>query len=366
MVLAALALSALGLVFIDSASYLVILDRQAEYARQQGLWLAVAVLAFAVCAIAPSTFWARWAASAYFLALVLLGLVLLLGQAKGGAQRWLSLGVIDVVPSEPAKLALIVFLAQRLMHRGPPRRPRELLGALWWVLPPLALIVLQPDLGTALVLPIIAVAMVFVAGARKAHLVLLATLALCVAPLFWRHGMQPYQQGRFLAFLNPEAPEHYLNQGYQLIQSRIAVGSGGLWGRGLGEGTQTQGGFLPERHTDMIFSVIGEEAGFLGCALVLLLYAVLLGALAQRAGRTRDRFGRLVLTGVAALLGFQVLVNSAMTVGLMPITGLTLPLVSYGGTSLVTCAAALGLAVSVTRSPAPAFAGEEFEPCPQP
>lgn len=277
----------------------------------------------------------------YLLSLGLLALVMVpgVGQSAKGAQRWLSLGPVGFQPSELAKLALIVILA-RVLAPGATRL--RVLLALILSGVSFVLIALQPDLGTALVLGAICLVTLFVGGVSPVVLAGLVTVALAVIP----YGLKEYQRNRLLVFLHPEVDPRGL--GYSLTQSKTAIGSGQWMGHGLHAGHMTQHGFVPENWTDFIFSVMGEEMGFLGCAGFLALALLLCGCLLKVAWQSRDRFGQLLTTGVLAMLGFQFLVNMAMTTGAAPVVGIPLPFASYGGSALVVNLVSVGLVLAVS------------------
>ncbi len=281
----------------------------------------------------------------YGLSLALLALTDLVGRTALGAQRWLALGPVSLQPSELAKLGLVVALAWFLSRRkDPPTRFADLFPYLVLAGPPVLLVFLQPDLGSALAFVAVLLAMLWAAGLPRGPLAALVAAGLLVAPLVWPL-LKPYQRTRLLVFLNPSLDP--LGAGYNLIQSKIAIGSGGLWGKGLFAGTQNTLQFLPMQHTDFVFSVIGEELGFVGTVGVLLLFWVFLLRVLQVASSARDAFGSYLCVGVASLVAFHVLVNVGMTVGLAPATGIPLPFLSYGGTALVTHLAGVGLVLSV-------------------
>ncbi len=283
----------------------------------------------------------------YAACLVLLVLVLLVGKKMYGATRWLNLFGIHVQPSEFAKLATILMLARFL---GEPGRdlahPKTLVVALALVAIPFVLILQQPDLGTASTLVPVALAMLYVAGMPVRYLVILAVAGALAAIPGW-FVLNDYQRDRLLVFFDPGRDP--LGIGWNSIQSGIAVGSGGMAGKGYMMGTQNILGFLPRTvaPTDFIFSVIAEETGFIGSSVLLILFAVLMGGGIRAGLASRDKMGRLLAVGVVALLFFHIFVNMAMTVGLMPITGLPLPLVSYGGSFMLTTMAGLGFVQSV-------------------
>lgn len=277
----------------------------------------------------------------YFIAaLILLVLPYLFGAASRGAVRWIPVGGLTVQPSELIKPALILVFAAHLV-RGP-----RLPGYLGWLLPPLLLIAYQPDLGTALVVAAVWLGLLLVSRVScRRWLLILIGLGLLL-PLVWTR-LQPYQKLRLTGFLNPYADP--AGSGYQVIQSLIAAGSGGLLGQGLGRGSQSQLRFLPEGQTDFVFAVLVENLGFAGGAGLLVSYGLLLRRLITIAAAAKDEFGRLITAGVAVLIWFQAVVTVGMNLGWLPVTGITLPLVSAGGSSLVAMMAGLGLANSVWK-----------------
>ena len=365
LVVAACALVAIGITFIWSASqrpaaagWFPVTGR----ALRQVLWTVIGLGAMMVALCVPYRIVARFSYTLYALALLGLVYVLLFGRVINGAQRWIALGPVNLQPSEFAKLAFLLALSKYLLYKESYRRWWGPLPPLALALVPMVLIIREPDLGSALVfLPMLFV-LLFVAGARKKHLALYLIVPLAALVILWLLGVSPlhdYQRDRLLAFLDPE--KYARGPGYPLLQSLIAVGSGGLWGKGLGQGTQVQLGFLPTRRTDFIFACIAEEWGLVGTALVLGLHLYLLLGGAAIALRTREPFGRLVAVGVMTLLASQALINTGMTVRLTPITGLPLPFVSYGGSSLVASFTALGLLLNVGARPAAVLAREDFQ-----
>lgn len=281
----------------------------------------------------------------YGITISLLILVLFLGKARGGAHRWMDFGIFSLQPSELAKIALVLALSSFLG-----RRKREIAklsavtGALLLLIPAFILILIEPDLGSALMLIPVTMGMLFIAGARIRHLAGVSLFGLASLPFFW-HLLRDYQKERLFVFVNPNIDP--LGSGYTIIQSKIAVGSGGLFGKGWLGGTQNLLNFLPERHTDFIFSVVGEEWGFLGAIVLILLYALVVLRCIKIVETTPDLRGRLIAAGFVTLFSLQVIINIGMTIGFLPIVGLTLPLVSYGGSSLITILVFLGLVLNV-------------------
>lgn len=263
---------------------------------------------------------------------IVLLLVLFIGKESGGAQRWISIGPFPFQPSEFSKFALILCYASHLTRRHPVS-VFDFILSLVYVFPFFALVFLQPDLGTSLVFMVIAAGMLFVAGVPLKHLGITAAAGIAVFPVAW-HILKDYQKRRLLIFLDPSVDP--LGAGYHLIQSKIALGSGGLLGHGLFAGTQTKLHFVPGAHTDFIFSVLGETFGFLGCFLFLLFFLLLLMKVFSIAFLSKDEFGRIAVCGIASMWFFHLVVNVGMTMGVMPITGIPLPFLSFGGSALMT------------------------------
>jgi rod shape determining protein RodA len=289
--------------------------------------------------------WAKYTLWLYSFMLILLGIVMVSGKTALGATRWINLGFFQFQPSELAKLVLIIVLAKflsdnydRLEH------PKYLVLSLFYVLLPMGLVLAQPDLGTGLVFLAIWFSMIFVSRVRKSHLAALIGIGLLLMPVLLPF-LKTYQKQRLTTFFNPMADP--LGTGYNVVQSTIAVGSGQWTGRGLAAGSQSQLNFLPSQHTDFIFAVLAEKLGFVGGALLLLLFAVLLLRGLIVAYRAKDRFGLFLAVGLVAMIGFHLFVNIGMNLGIMPVTGIPLPFVSYGGTSLVMGLIGAGLLESV-------------------
>jgi rod shape determining protein RodA len=355
---------------------------------KQLVWCAIGFTGLLAAAAIPYRSFDALAYPTYGLGVLLTLLVLLLHGTPFVRERWLLIGPLTFQPSEVAKYGVILVLARYLSGVKSGRfRLAQLVVPIALTLVPLVLILKEPDLGTALVLlgillpvlywggiptrvlfflvsPVLAVLAslnlvvfivylialgAFLAFGRERNLVVLcvvvaANLATGIArPILWNQ-LKPYQKARIVSFMNPEDT---LGSAYQIIQSIVAIGSGGLFGKGYLQGTQKGLSFLPEQHTDFIFSVIGEEFGFLGCSLVLLLFGVLLVRSIMIASHVRNRFGGLLAIGVVSLIAFQVVVNVGMTLGMLPVTGIPLPLVSYGGTSLTTTLFGIGLILNV-------------------
>lgn len=290
--------------------------------------------------------WMSLAYPAYAVSLALLAAVEFVGKTGKGAERWLELGPIQVQPSELMKLALILALA-RFLHTltlDEISRPRAVAAAAAIVAGPVILVLMQPNLGTATILLAVGAAMLFAAGLSWRVIVPVAALAVASVPVAWTF-MHDYQRERVTTFLEPERDP--LGAGYNILQSKIALGSGGLFGKGYLQGTQSRLNFLPEKQTDFIFTVLGEEFGLAGLIVLLTLYGAILASCFSIALQSRSHFGRLVAIGVAANFFFYIAINTSMSMGLIPVVGIPLPLVSYGGTALVAVMFGFGLVLSV-------------------
>ncbi|MEM8930837.1 MAG: rod shape-determining protein RodA [Acidobacteriota bacterium] len=340
--LAALALAAIGVVTIASAAS----EWDGSYARRQLVWVVLGTIALLVVLRFDYRRLVDQAPLFYGIGLALLVLVLFVGEVRGGAKSWLAIGPFGGQPSEAAKLATALMLARYLSAvRQAHLDLRQLLGAGLIVAVPMVLIALERDLGgAAMYVPMLAGA-VLVAGVRWRVLVVAGLLGLVFAAGFWSFAMKPYQRARIVSFLSPDADP--LGAGYQVRQSKIAVGSGQWAGRGYGEGTQSRLRFLPERHTDFIMAVLAEEWGFFGVATVLLLYAVYLSGAARIASRSRDRAGILIVVALVSTLAFHALYNASMVIGLLPITGIPMPFLSYGGSFTLMTFIATGFVINV-------------------
>lgn len=270
-----------------------------------------------------------------------------------GATRWIVIGPLRVQPSEVMKLAIVLALARYYhdLHFKHARSviPYAHLPALAMIALPVLLIVRQPDLGTALLVIAAGIVVVFLSGVRWTHIVLGAIGGVFGLIFLFFYGLRDYQRQRILTFLNADNTDQdfQLGAGYHTLQAKIALGSGGVTGKGFGEGTQTQLDFLPEKHTDFIFTVIGEELGFIGCVALLAIIAAILVVGVSIALSSRHHFGRLAAMGACATFAFYVFINVAMVIGLAPVVGVPLPLVSYGGTAMIVVMAAFGLVLNV-------------------
>lgn len=284
---------------------------------------------------------------AYGLNLAALVFLLAFGGERYGARRWITLGPVSLQPSEFMKitviLALAVFLGERREKIG---TLKNFLGAIALVLPAIGLIFLQPDLGTALVIVPILFSILFICGEQVKYIVTTMIVGLMSLPFFWGL-LKTYQKTRLLVFMNSDLDP--LGAGYTIMQSKIAVGSGGFFGKGWLNGSQSYLRFLPERHTDFIFSVIGEEWGFMGALVLVGLYTFIIARGIKILANTKDTYGKAIATGVITLLAFQVFVNISMAIGLMPVVGLPLPAISYGGSNTVATFIGVGFLLSISR-----------------
>ncbi len=288
----------------------------------------------------------RYAYLMYFGAFALLVAVEFVGTGGMGAQRWIDLKFIQIQPSEIMKLAIVLVLARYFhgMSAEEIARPLRLLVPIVLTLAPAGLVLKQPDLGTAAMLLMVGTAVFFCAGVRLWKFAVVGVLGLSAIPIGWQF-LHAYQRQRVLTFLDPEVDP--LGAGYHILQSKIALGSGGVFGRGFLQGSQTHLNFLPEKQTDFIFTMLAEEFGMVGGLTLLLLYAILLIYGLAIALRSRNRFGRILAVGITCNLFLYVFINIAMVMGLVPVVGVPLPLISYGGTAMLTIMAALGLLMSI-------------------
>ena len=344
LLLLTLVLCCYGLIVLSSATQGLSSD-PLLYVRQQLIRIGVGlVLILLVISIDYINFY-RWSWYFYVLNIFFLGLVLFIGKDVDGTSRWIDLGIFDFQPSELAKLIVIITLARLLVDCKD--RMADLFSA--WpfflhILLPIGFIFMQPDLGTALVFIVIFFGMLYMAGVPLRNMAIFTAVGMASLPLLWS-SLKGYQKMRLLVFLNPEMDP--LGYGYQLMQSMIAIGSGGIMGKGLYEGTQARLQFLPEQHTDFIFSVLGEELGLLGAVVLLVLYFFLIYRVLKIGSYSKDSFGALLCTGVATMFAFQILVNVGMTVSVMPVTGLPLPFMSYGGSSMLVNMLSIGVVLNV-------------------
>ncbi len=315
------------------------------WAERHAMRFIVATAILLAIAMVRIQVWLRAAYLLYALALVALALVPLIGVDALGARRWLGFGGMTFQPSELMKIALVVALARYYQWLPVPlvSKPVWVALPLLFIAVPVVLTLRQPDLGTAVLFSVVGLTLMFLAGVSLLYFFAGLASVVAAAPFIWAN-LHDYQRRRIETFLNPDLDP--LGSGYHIAQSKIAIGSGGMWGKGFVMGTQSQLDFVPEKHTDFILTILGEEWGFAGLSVLLLLFAVLLGLIIVMAWRCQNRFGRLVIAGSAVSLFVYVFINTAMVTGLVPVVGVPLPLVSYGGTSMTTLMIGLGLAMS--------------------
>jgi rod shape determining protein RodA len=341
-----LLIAGVGLMTIFSATYVPDAPISSHLIRQAS-WIGVGLVVILVILAIDYRVLDRIGLPVYVAVLGLLILVPLIGSSGGGARRWLSLGPVSIQPSEFMKVAIVVALAAYLHRWAGERRLelRRLIVPVLLIAVPSYLVLAQPDLGTVIVICTAAFMVLLFAG-FPLRLVLLALLVIGPAlPYGWTH-LKPYQQQRIITYVNPQSDP--LGAGYHARQSKIAIGSGMLHGKGYLQGTQNQLRFLPEHHTDFVFSVFAEEWGFFGSAALLGLYAALLARGATIALRSRDNLGALMVAGLTATIVMQAVMNLAMTTGLLPVVGITLPFLSYGGSSMLALMASVGLIMNVS------------------
>jgi len=336
-----------GLFFIlaiGAISLLTIFSINRPLFYNQLIFWAVGLAVFYLTSSFHLHLWKNLAVPLYILSLALLVVIFLIAEPVRGSVRWIDLGVFRIQPSEIAKVAVILALANFFSSRSAGAVKNIFLSFLI-VLPPALLIFIQPDIGNALPVLAIWVSIAFVAGFKFKHFLALSILAIFLGILFFQF-LEPYQKARIETFINPA--QDRLGTGYQIIQSKIAIGSGQLLGKGLGKGTQSQLKFLPEAESDFIFASIAESLGFFGSMLLVVLYSILIVRILGFA-KTKNRFAQLVVVGAVAFLGIQMLINVSMNMGYVPVTGITLPLVSYGGSSLLSTLLVLGIVFSIER-----------------
>ncbi|MCG0238999.1 MAG: rod shape-determining protein RodA [Firmicutes bacterium] len=355
LLLTVLLLTGVGLVMVASAARGYQPGNWQIYVYKQLAGMVLGLLAMAVTLLFDYTEFGRMHRFLYVVNLILLLLVWVpgLGVEHNNARSWLNLGIVELQPAELTKILVILTLGWQLARAESLREWWDLVPHVAHVLPFLALILMQPDLGSALVLLALAAGMLYMAGVPGWRFLVAGGLAAALVAgvlVAYEHGIDlpgisEYQVNRIRCWLNPEFDTR--EACYNVIQSRVAIAVGGLQGAGLFSGTQTQLGFVPEQPTDFIFSAVGEELGFLGASGVLLLFLILMWRILLTAIQAKDRYGTLIATGVAAMLGFHVLENTGMAVGLMPVTGIPLPFISYGPTALVANYIAIGLVLNV-------------------
>ncbi len=343
MILCALILSMWGVFCVYSAGA-GIMGRGFDLAFRQSMWLLISVIAMLIIMYIGHRKMLEGAYPLYGLMLLFLLLTDLFAPKVNGAQSWLGVGSLKVQPSEFAKISIILMMS-KFLTRYPPLDIKTFLAGLGVISLPVLLVLLQPDAGSALVYLVISFGMLVAAGTPFKFLGTLVGLGLSAIPILIMFVLKDYQKKRILVFLDPKRDP--LGAGYNVIQSRIAVGSGGVYGKGYMLGTQSKLKFLPEPHTDFIFSVLSEEFGFIGNLILILLFALLLFRITLTGIRSKDRRCKILTAGVSSWLWFQMFESIGMSIGLTPVTGLPLPFISYGGSSMLAIFIALGLVASV-------------------
>ena len=312
---------------------------------KQSIFVLVGLVLFSIVFLIDFRFFKSSAYLIYLFTILLLIAVLVFGQIFRGVKGWLSFGFFNFQPAELAKLAAIIILAKFWQEARRPVRVRHLLASFILICPLIFLIIRQPDLGSALMIIILWLGILFLVDKNKKHLVGLLIILILIASSSWLFFLKDYQKDRILTYLNPQSDP--MNRGYQITQSIVAVGSGQILGRGFGLGTQSQLRFLPAGETDFIFAVLAEEFGLIGCLLVLGFYAFLFHRLIRVARIVYDNFGLVLILGTTLCLFLQVVINIGMNIGLVPVIGVPLPFISYGGSSLLIGMIALALVESV-------------------
>ena len=353
LLLAGIGLIACGVYVVGTATHGDIPGNPDYYLVRQAAYGAVGLVLMLVLARFDYSRLREWKLGIYGMTIGLILLTLALGTATRGSKRWIDLPFLKLQPSELGKVLLVVALSAFVVDRVRRLSDKETTSrVLLLAILPAMLVVIQPDLGSALVYTAIACTVLFVAGTRWTHFLVIGLITvtsivgiLVAAPAAGVHVLKQYQVDRLTAFVNPT--DNPRRQGYQLKESQVAIGSGEKTGRGPAHASQTKLDFLPEHHTDFVFSVVGEEFGFVGAALVLSLYALLIWRALRILTMSKNLYGALIAGGITAMLMFQVFVNVGMTIGIMPITGVPLPLLSYGGSSVLVTFLAIGLLQSI-------------------
>jgi len=340
-------LGAVSVVNLYSATYPIKDAGGSQIFIKQLYWFGIGFIALLMMTTFDYHLLERLAYPAYIFSLALLILVLIIGKTFSGSQRWLSFGGVAFQPSELAKIALVITLAKYFSEHGDydEYRLRDLWRPFILILLPCLLIVKEPDLGSALILAIIAFSIILFVKVRWRSLLILVCATLSSAPFIW-FTLREYQQKRILSFLKPGMDP--LGAGYHITQSKIAIGSGLFWGKGFLKGTQTRLQFLPEQHTDFVFSVWAEEWGFIGSLFLLMLYLFLILWGINIARNSKDRFGSVMALGIVAIIFWQLFINVGMVLGLLPVVGIPLVLFSYGGSSVVATMMAMGLLMNIS------------------
>ncbi len=336
----------LGVVMVGSATHNLVSGSN-RFIRTQIISIILGLIAIVFILFFDYNTFARFHLPIYIICNALLLAVLVFGSGSEtwGADRWIRIAGFQFQPADFVKIGIIICISKMLVdHKDSLHKLSTLLKIGAYVLLPMALIARQPDLGTTMAFAFFTFGMLFIAGLKYKYIFIAGIVGILSMPLAWL-GLKDYQKTRIMVFLNPEIDP--TGDGYHILQSKLAVGSGMLFGKGLFKGSQTQYGFLPERQTDFIFSVLAEELGFIGAGALLILYGIMLYKCIKIAREAKDDFGAYLVTGLSFMLAFHIFANIAMTIGLMPVTGKPLPLVSYGGTFMLSNMIAIGLILNV-------------------
>ena len=335
-------LVSISIVLIYSISYV----GPSNLAYKQAMFVLIGFVGMFGLSFVDYRIFKNWSAPLYLIGVAVLFAVLVFGTAQFGASRWIDLGFFDFQPSEIFKLLIIIVMAKFFSLRLGHSNVKNLINAFILALIPIALVMKQPDLGTAIVIGVVSIGLVFaIKLPRKTCALIVACLILAMPVGFF--SLKDYQKQRLETFLNPNSDPS--GAGYNILQAKIAVGSGGLLGKGLGKGSQSELNFLPVAHTDFIFAGLAEVAGFVGSLIVIMLFMLVLWRVINIANRSQDDFGSLLALGFAILILFQVFVNIGMNIGIMPVVGIPLPFISYGGNSLITNLIGVGIIQSICR-----------------
>lgn len=343
LILSSLTLLIIGIMAIYSATY----TRTGSFYQKQIVWAVLGVITFLTFAAIDYRIYSKYSRVIYIFNIVFLISVYAFGSSILGAQRWIKLGPISIQPSELAKIFIVLTLSELLVRRYKEsfRGLKDVMACGLHIIPVFLLVLKQPDLGTAVVILFVFMVLIFLNGIDYRTYVSIVGLGIIAVPIMYFFGLEPYQRQRVFTFLHPE--EDLLGSGWNIIQSKIAVGSGQIFGKGLLNGTQDKLRFLPESQTDFIFAVISEEFGLIGSLTIIGLYFILIFGIIKIAQKTEDRFGQLICYGIASIIFFHTLVNIGMVIGVMPVKGLPLLLLSYGGSSLLFICTMLGIVQSV-------------------
>lgn len=335
-----------GLLNLYSATYQLTISK---YFTDQIIWILGGAVVMFLVSLIPYNFFNRYAYFIYAMTVVMLILVFFIGRSAGGSQRWIHLGFFNVQPSEIVKIAVVLALARYFQDHQEKRTMGvwDLFVPMLISVHPFVLVLKQPDLGTGLIVLSAAVLMVWFIGVQRRILVVTILLTLISMPMIWKFGLHDYQRDRVISFLDPE--KYASGKGYQVTQAKIAIGSGRFSGKGYLKGTQSKLQFLPKQHTDFVYSNFAEEFGFLGSMVLFILYTVFFLSCFNIAITARDTFGVLVAFGFSATLICQTIINLGMEMGLLPVVGITLPLLSYGGTSLIGSFVKIGILLNISR-----------------